>query len=161
MANRTKLTAKKRALFLERLEHAPHITDACKAIGISRTRMYELKDQDAEFKVQWDQAVEQGLDALEKEAWRRAVEGTNKPVIYKGVVTDTFKEYSDTLLIFLMKNYKREQFGERVQHEHKVDVHAVLDLIPIGVTPRVLEGETIEQEVQQPGRPEDEQLPGT
>ena len=44
-------------------------------------------------------------DALEAEARRRAVEGVRKPVFYQGVICGWVGEYSDTLLIFLLKGF--------------------------------------------------------
>jgi hypothetical protein len=58
---------------------------------------------------------------LEDEAVRRAVDGVRKPIFYKGkpiricgeIVYET--EYSDTLLIQLLKAYYPEKFGDKPQ----------------------------------------------
>ena len=55
------------------------------------------------FKKRLYLAEQQYLEKLEAEADRRAVEGTDHPVIYKGEITATYKEYSDNLLMFRMK----------------------------------------------------------
>ena len=58
---------------------------------------------------------------LEDEAVRRAVDGVRKPIFYKGkpiricgeIVYET--EYSDALLIQLLKAYHAEKFGDKPQ----------------------------------------------
>lgn len=42
-------------------------------------------------------------ETLDVEIDRRAVDGIDKPVYYKGEKVDTVKEYSDNLLMFLRK----------------------------------------------------------
>jgi hypothetical protein len=50
------------------------------------------------------------VEALEREAWRRAVEGYDYPVTYGGEITETYHKYSDTLLVFLLKAYCPEKY---------------------------------------------------
>ena len=64
---------------------------------------------------------------LEDEAVRRAKHGTAKPVLYKGrqVYVDGEPLYehqhSDTLLMFLLRAYDREKFGDRQVLELKLE----------------------------------------
>ncbi len=52
-------------------------------------------------------AKEEVADLLEAEAWRRAVEGVEKPVgWYKGKPGGYVREYSDTLLIFPLRGLR-------------------------------------------------------
>lgn len=118
MANRTKLTPKKRAEFLQCLLDAGNVSRAALKIGMSRVRLYELKKEDEDFSAAWDEAIEIGIDALEEEARRRAYEGTDKPVFYQGYQCGAIREYSDTLMIFLLKAHRPEKFKERVHNEH-------------------------------------------
>lgn len=54
--------------------------------------------------------------SLEAEAVRRASEGTLKPTgWHKGEPSGYIREYSDILLIFLLKGAKPEKYAERVQ----------------------------------------------
>lgn len=66
----------------------------------------------------WNDAEQEAADALEREAWRRAVEGTDKPVTYQGQITATYKEYSDRMLEMLLKAHRPEKFKDRVSNEH-------------------------------------------
>src|SRR2546427_632433 len=58
-------------------EHADgwSITRAAASAGVARQRLYELRTADADFAGEWDDAFEQGTDALEDELRRRATEG--------------------------------------------------------------------------------------
>ena len=76
MANRTKLTAKKRKAFIDFLrEHEANVTRAAESVGISRRHMYELRDACAEFAAEWDAAVEDALDEVEQSLWVDAKTG--------------------------------------------------------------------------------------
>ncbi len=55
------------------------------------------------FKKRREMALQVYDDMLDAEIDRRAVEGVDKPVIYKGEITGTYKEYSDNLLMFRRK----------------------------------------------------------
>lgn len=110
---RTVRTLKKRAAFLCALEQSPHVGKACEAAKISRRGAYDWRTDDPEFAAAWDAALEVGITAAEDEAWRRATEGTTKPVFYKGVQCGGIQEHSDTLLIFLLKAHRPEVYSER------------------------------------------------
>lgn len=60
--------------------------------------------------------MEEGTDLLEDEAQRRARDGTQKPIYQGGKKVGIVNEYSDTLLIFLLKARRRGKFGDKVQH---------------------------------------------
>jgi Bacteriophage Sf6, terminase small subunit-like len=101
MANRTKNTPKKRALFLGALTEGASVTAACNRAVITRRTVYNWWEADPEFAAAWDDAIEAGTDALEDEALRRA------------------KDKSDTLLIFLLKARRPEKYKDRVSTEHR------------------------------------------
>ncbi|WP_043614259.1 hypothetical protein [Chromobacterium violaceum] len=117
MANLTKLTPEKKEKFLEVLADTANVTKAANTIKMARRYMYELKAKDKRFSAAWDDAVVHGTAALEDEAARRAMEGTLRPVFYKGEKCGTIREYSDTLLIFLLKARDPEKYADRVKQE--------------------------------------------
>ena len=78
--------------------------------------MYHYRQTDEEFGAAWDEALEEGTDRLEDEARRRAVEGCEENVYYQGKIIDTKRNYSDTLLIFLLKGRRPEKYRERFEH---------------------------------------------
>lgn len=118
MANRTKLTQETRAKFLELLREEPNIKRAAEAIGVSRGRLYELREEDPGFDAAWREALEDGADVLESEAWRRAVHGIREPVFYQGQEVGAVTRYSDQLLTLLLKAHRKEKFSERQQVSH-------------------------------------------
>src|SRR5215831_17262598 len=103
MSARIKFTPELRDKFLEALEASLTVTKACEALGIGRRTVYDARKSDPEFAAAWDAAYERGTAALEDEAVRRAYYGVPKPVYYKGAKCGELTEYSDTLLMFMLK----------------------------------------------------------
>ena len=69
-----------------------------------------LRKNDPAFAIAWEEAEEMAADALEAEARRRAVEGTQEPLVSAGrIVRDddgrpiAVRRYSDNLLLALIK----------------------------------------------------------
>lgn len=58
---------------------------------------------DADFGTAVTEARHLGLEALKDEAYRRAHAGVSEPVFYQGRQVATIQKYSDTLLMFLIK----------------------------------------------------------
>lgn len=123
--NRTTWTPKKKNEFLDVLSTTCNVTLAAKSVGLGRSRAYELKDKSKVFSQRWDEAIGEAIDLLEGEARRRAFHGADKPVIYQGKLSTqtnpltgevrplTIKEYSDLLLIFLLKAHRPHKYRER------------------------------------------------
>lgn len=114
MANRTTCTPKKIEAFLEALDEGAGVSDACRIAGIARRSVYEWRAGDPEFRTAWDKAIERSADSLEAEAVRRARDGVDEPVFYKGEACGVVRKYSDTLLIFMLKARRPERFRENV-----------------------------------------------
>ena len=110
------------ARFLEALAKTGIVSDACMASGVGRSRAYAWREQSPHFAGQWAEAERAATDALEAEALRRAALGVRKPVFYKGEICGHVEEYSDTLLIFLLKARDPERFRERASIEHSGEV---------------------------------------
>lgn len=109
-----KITPERKAAFCAALAASGgNVSRACEAVDITRMTAYGWRRDDEDFAKAWDQAKEIGMDALEDEATRRAYEGIDKPIVHQGVVTDTVKDYSDTLMIFLLKGGKPAKYRER------------------------------------------------
>lgn len=110
---RTVRTDRARERFLAVLAETCNVSEAARSAGISRTAAYDWREDDEAFAAAWEQAEQEAADKLEREAWRRAVEGTDKPVVFQGVITDTYKEYSDRMLEILLKAHRPDKFIER------------------------------------------------
>lgn len=107
-----------RETFLRVLADTCNVSEACRTANIGRTTAYEWREADPSFAAAWKDAEEAAADKLEREAWRRAVEGTDKPVTFQGVITATYKEYSDRMLEILLKAHRPEKFVEKSKVEH-------------------------------------------
>jgi hypothetical protein len=106
---------KKRA-FLAALAQLGNVTAAAEHVGVARRTHYDwLEGDDAEgtYAAAVREAIDQAGDLLEKEARRRAVEGVEKPVYQGGNKVGTIQEYSDVLLIFLLKGARPAKYRER------------------------------------------------
>jgi len=113
MANRTKLTPKKKKEFCERLVlNGGNVSAACRALRINRVTVYEHCKRFPEFAQAMDQAVDQGIDTLEDEAKRRAYNGTLEAIYYQGKKVGSKRVYSDFLMGMMLKAH-RTKYKER------------------------------------------------
>lgn len=99
--------------FIMRLGQHGNVTRALQGAKCDRGYAYDKRASDVEFAAAWDDAKKMGLDVLKDEAWRRAHEGVERQKFYQGVpirvrrgkkmVDYVEREFSDTLLMFLIK----------------------------------------------------------
>jgi hypothetical protein len=121
--------------FLAAYAECGNITLAAKMAKIDRTQHYRwLADPD--YAEQFQAAEEQAVEMLEKEARRRAIEGLKKKKFDKNgqpiIDPETGEqyvehEYSDTLLIFLLKGARPEKYRDRHEISANVNVTAKLE----------------------------------
>lgn len=123
---RTVRTDRAREKFLAVLAETCNVSEAARSAGMSRRSAYDWRDADADFASAWDDAEQEAADKLEREAWRRAVEGTEKPVTFQGVITATYKEYSDKMLELLLKAHRGDKFRDKASVEHSGGVSVVM-----------------------------------
>jgi hypothetical protein len=117
----------KKRRFLEALREVGNIRIAAEAAGMAREAAYQKKARDPKFSAAWDAAYAEAADRLEQEAWRRAVEGVEEPVVSMGkLVRDedgkpiALRKYSDPLMLALLRAHKPEKYAERKQVEFDV-----------------------------------------
>lgn len=108
--------------FLLALSSGLSVSGAAKAAGVSHRAMYDRRNRDTEFAVAWQDAVKAGVDVLEDEAFRRGVEGVERRIFYKAKCIDVVREYSDALLIALLKARAPERYRERHKISHGATV---------------------------------------
>jgi len=138
--------------FLAALGTTGNVSVACGAVGIDRRTAYNRRDADESFAEAWSDALDQSADLLEEEARRRAYQGVRrlkfdhgKPIMVPALGDDGLvikdqdgnpelvpyveHEYSDVLLIFLLKGIRPEKYRERtdVRHSGKIDVSRLSD----------------------------------
>jgi hypothetical protein len=78
--------------FIHEIARMPSVKAACQAAKISRTEAYRRRSEDAAFRARWNDALAEGVDALEAAAVRRALRS------------------SDSLLMFLLRAHRPEVF---------------------------------------------------
>ena len=135
-----KQTADSKAAFLEAYRSTCNVTLAANLTGIARRTHYDWLEHDAAYALEFRDAVDEAADALEHEARRRALEGNRRykfnkdgtPICHpdqygenpengKLGIVGQFKayvehEYSDTLLIFLLKGARPEKYADHHKH---------------------------------------------
>ena len=127
----TKFTKERQGKFLDLLSELGNVSKACGMVPVTRTTVYKHRLEDDAFAAKWKAAEILAADALEDEAWRRAKDGIQKPLQYQGQLTgDVVTEYSDTLLIFLLKGNKQEKFADRSKNENVVRTENTVLYLP-------------------------------
>ena len=128
---------KGQAAFLAAYRTMGNISAAAKAAGVHRQSHYLWLERDPEYVAEFAQADEEAIEWLEAEARRRAVEGTQRLKFHQGQLVTipdpenpegppipyVEHEFSDTLLIFLLKGRRPEVYRERYEHTGEVDVN--------------------------------------
>lgn len=91
--------------FLEVLAATASVSDAARAVDMSRTsayRLYNRADAGA-FRAAWDQALAAARNVLATTAYERAVNGAEEIVYHKGQRVGVRWKYNDRLLMFLLR----------------------------------------------------------
>jgi hypothetical protein len=119
-----------RPKFLSALRNSGNVRAASLAAGIGRKTAYRHRERSKNFAADWDEAIEDACDAMEAEAFRRAMQGVEKPITVAGE-REVIRDYSDTLLIFMLKAHRPQRFRERVEHTGDgggpITLHVVYD----------------------------------
>lgn len=97
-------TDRARETFLESLRSVPNVSAASRAAGFGRSAAYQWRNEDPEFALEWDEAIEESIDSLEQVAFERA------------------KDQSDRMLEILLKAHRPEKYVEKKLIEHSGDM---------------------------------------
>lgn len=131
--------------FLAALRETANVRSACERAKVDRRHAYRYRAADHDFATAWYHALDEAADLLEEEARRRAYEGvhrlkfdrgrmieipmldaTGQPLMRDGqpiMVPYVEHEYSDTLLIFLLKGARPEVYRERAEIRHSGSIN--------------------------------------
>lgn len=111
-------TPEKREKFLTALdEENGNVSKALEIAVLSRSAAYDWRKEDDDFATAWDDIVEKTTERLEAEAWRRAHDGVDRDIFYQGEKIGTETNYSDSLLMFILKGRKPEKYRENSKVE--------------------------------------------
>jgi AcrR family transcriptional regulator len=103
-------TAEQKVAFIEALQkNGGNVSGALRESKLNRATAYRHFKEDGEFSEAWLEALEVSNDSLFTEARRRAVEGVDEPLFYNGKEIGSVRKYSDTLLIFLLKQSEAQK----------------------------------------------------
>ena len=84
-------------LWLEAFAECGSVGEACTATGIPVPTAEHWDSADSYgFKKRKAWAAQMALGKLDAEIRRRGIEGVDHPVIYRGIITDTYKQYADS-----------------------------------------------------------------
>jgi hypothetical protein len=118
--------------FLDRFREHGNVSRACRETKVNRADVYRWKEHDEDFMLGWNIAEVEATEVLESAAYDRAVHGVTQetPIYFRGTAIDSVvkTEYSDTLLIFLLKARAPEKYRERhdVKHSGQIE-HIAMD----------------------------------
>ncbi|MEM7305034.1 MAG: hypothetical protein AAF682_00115 [Planctomycetota bacterium] len=115
-SSRARLTKDRKQRFLEELARTGIIAEAARlasphAKGGAISTFYAERDRDPEFAAAWKDAAEHATGIVEREAFRRAVEGWDEPTRFGPV-----RKHSDRLLELLLKA-RSPQYREHRKYE--------------------------------------------
>ena len=114
------ITDYKKRAFLAAYAHMGRLVRAAKAAQCNWRMHYYWLKVDPLYKEKFAEAQQMAGDFLEDEAVRRATEGVTRTRYYKDEPIGEDIEFSDTLLLFLLKGAKPEKYRERFEHSGKV-----------------------------------------
>ena len=130
-------TARAKHAFLESYRHWANISFACEQANVGRTTVYAWQEHDEQFALAMRQAGDAATERLEKEAWRRATEGSpyTRTSYYRGepVGTDHKIEYSDQLMMLLLRARRPDLYREKVDVSVQQVVKAIAGVDPASV----------------------------
>src|SRR5208337_3960621 len=127
-----------RARVIEEFSNTGRIDLACSLAGVCPEAHYRWLKRHPAYKAAFQAALRQAVDLLEAEAWRRAHDGCERPVVSHGRIMEmqqrdqdgklkfdaddkpvmgplVVREYSDLLIQFLLKGRRREVYGDKTE----------------------------------------------
>ncbi|URA06969.1 terminase small subunit [Xanthomonas phage Elanor] len=146
LTTQERMSIERRRLFLRAFALRGIVLDGCRAAGVSRGAVEHWRESSEWFDTMYHIAIEEAADRIEGEAFRRAVDGYDEPVIYQGMVTTVFdavtgeekqltvRKYSDALLQTILKGARPEKYRENHKVEHSGGAGGVL-VIPAAIDP--------------------------
>lgn len=107
---------------------------AAQLANVGRRTHYDWLANDEAYKRAFERAKEAFAELLEGEVIRRAFNGVEKAVFYKGDRVDggRVREYSDNLLMFQLKALRPEKYRDNVTVEHRGHLDVIVQRLAAG-----------------------------
>lgn len=170
LTNLQRLSLEKKRLFLRAFAQRGIILDGLRAARVSRTAVNEWRKSEW-FETLYGAAIEEACDKIEGEAFRRAVEGYDEPVIWQGMLSTVVdaetgqekplvvRKFSDALMQTLLKGARPEKYRENHHVQHEGSAGGVL-IVPAPVDPESWARAAREQQAKYAGNEGDAPGPG-
>jgi hypothetical protein len=123
-------TAASKSDFVSYLREEFTIAGACRRLGITRKSYLMWREKDPEFARDITLAQEDIIDDLEAEAKRRAYDGVSRDIYFQDRVIGQRSEYSNVLLMFLLKGLRPEKYRERQDINQQINGEIILNFVP-------------------------------
>jgi len=109
-------TAARQEAFLKALAACGCVTDACRAVGMSRESAYQLYNRPASaaFRRAWDAALDCAGSLVEDGAWERSIKGVARPIFYKGEQVGEYRHFDERLTMFLLRYRRAHRYGSQL-----------------------------------------------
>ena len=121
--------------FIAAFRDTVSVTASCKAAKVLRETVMRWRKDDAFFRGLWEEIQEEAAQTLEDEAIRRAHAGVKRPLFYRGKPMYTGRgknrrpihevEYSDQLLITMLKRFRPDLYRENQNVVHSGSINLV------------------------------------
>jgi hypothetical protein len=110
-------TVARQDAFLQALAACRCITDACRAVGMSRQSAYDLYQRPAAraFRASWDAALDCAIAQVEGGAWERSIKGVPRPIFYRGEQVSEYRHFDEPLTLFLLRYRRSHRYCEPSQ----------------------------------------------
>ena len=106
--------------FLRCFEACASVTQSARWAKCSRQMHYDWLEADEAYRRAFTEAEPRAHRALEDEAVRRAHQGVRKAIRYKGKIVGYETEFSDQLLITLLKTSPKFRDRSEVKHSGEI-----------------------------------------
>jgi len=115
MGNRNKALIEVRMeLFWQAMSETLNIKESCRIAEIDMVTYYNHKKKNPEeFEKKFEECKFSYRERLRTEVLRRACEGVEEPVFYRGEICGKIRKYSDNLLMFELKRWDAKYATER------------------------------------------------
>jgi hypothetical protein len=105
------LTNPKQRAFLTAYVRTIGLHSAMRLSGVERHDHYYWLKHDARYRETFEEAQQMIADLIEDEVLRRAAQGNDTPVVYRGEITGWYKSYSDRLMLSVLKAIRPERYN--------------------------------------------------
>ncbi len=116
-ARRDGWTPEKQIRFIQVLAATCCVEEACRAVGMSDTSAYTLRDRPAgaSFRRAWDAALDCSAHRLEQASFDRTINGVARPIFYKGEQVGETRHFDERLTMFLLRHRRPARYGKWIE----------------------------------------------